>query len=246
MPERRSYNPIWLQTQPIAHRGLHGLDVPEDSLAACLAAADAGYAIELDVRLTSDNQIIVNHDTTTGRLSGTNRKIKHATAAELTAMPLAGTGQTIPLLSDVLEAVAGRVPIDIEIKHSISPRIIGPKLLDLLANYPGEVVVDSFDPRIVHWFRRHAPNLPCGQIAGSLPEKSAPRWTTALLRAMLLNFWTRPQFIKFDVRDYPNRMLSFWQQRLHVPVILWTVRTPDQLALARRDNHNVVFEHLHP
>jgi len=246
MPELYHYNPIWITTRPIAHRGLHGPGVPEDSQAAFGAAAAAGYAIELDIRMTADNQLIVNHDPTTGRLSGTNTSIKTTSAAELASLRLSGTAQSIPLLDDVLKLINGRVPLAIEIKHSIPPRAIGPLLMELLNTYPGEVSVASFDPRIVAWFRLHAPHIPRGQIASSLPEKSQPRWIRHIFRAMPLNFWSRPQFIAFDIRDYPNRALSFWQRRLHAPVVLWTVENDEQLATARQAGCNVVFEHIRP
>ncbi len=69
--------PAWLTERPIAHRGLHTGDsrVPENSLAAFQAAADAGYAIELDVQLTSDGQLVVCHDDDLTRMTGTAKKI---------------------------------------------------------------------------------------------------------------------------------------------------------------------------
>lgn len=55
-----------------AHRGLHTEDgtVPENSLPAFRAAAEAGYAVEMDVHLTADDQLVVFHDDTLERMCG--------------------------------------------------------------------------------------------------------------------------------------------------------------------------------
>lgn len=246
MPELRHYNPIWVTTQPIAHRGLHSAGVPENTLAAFAAAADAGYAIELDIRLTADGRIVVIHDPTTGRVAGQDLSVATTPAAKLTKLNLLNTRETIPLLADVFAGVHGRVPILIEIKTGSPMRVLGPTLIGLLANYSGEVAVESFDPRILMWLRRHAPAIPRGQLAGTLPEKPWPYLYRLFLRSMILNIWARPDFIAFDLRDYPTRMAVFWRHRMHIPVITWTVRRPDQLALAQHHRLNVIFENVRP
>ena len=52
-------------THDIAHRGLWGRGVPENSLAAAAAAIGGGFAIECDVRLSRDGTVIVFHDADT-------------------------------------------------------------------------------------------------------------------------------------------------------------------------------------
>ena len=48
---------------PVAHRGIHdNITVPENSLPAFNAAAEAGCGIELDVQFTKDRQLVVFHD----------------------------------------------------------------------------------------------------------------------------------------------------------------------------------------
>ena len=54
--------PAAFLTTPIAHRGLHGLGIPENSLAAAQAAIDAGYGIELDIQPARDGTPMVFHD----------------------------------------------------------------------------------------------------------------------------------------------------------------------------------------
>ncbi|HPE95084.1 MAG TPA: glycerophosphodiester phosphodiesterase family protein, partial [Bacillota bacterium] len=56
-----------------AHRGLHGGDVPENSLEAFRLAVENGYGIELDIRLTKDGRVIVFHDDSLERVCGDAR-----------------------------------------------------------------------------------------------------------------------------------------------------------------------------
>lgn len=247
MPEHRTYNPSWLGSTPVAHRGLHGAGVPENSLAAYKAAAAAGYAIELDVRLSGDNRLVIMHDRNVRRMTRHDLNVVATPAAQLAKLRLQGTAQTVPLLEDVLKTVRGRVPVLIEIKYPTPAKIVGPLIVRTLERYRGEVAVEAFDPRVVWWFKRHAPHLPRGQNAGTLPEyTSVPRWIRRLLCVMPLNLITRPQFIVFDLRDFPGRSLLFWEHVLNVPVLLWTVRTKRHQAIARHENFNIIFERLRP
>ena len=58
----------WLVETPIAHRGLHDKDHPENSISAFARAIDEGYPIELDVQLIADGTVVVFHDHTVGVL----------------------------------------------------------------------------------------------------------------------------------------------------------------------------------
>ena len=106
----------WLRGAFFAHRGLHGADRPENSLAAFTAAAARGLGMECDVQLTADDEAVVFHDFTLDRMTGQRGAVVERTAAALSAIPLAGGGETIPSLRALLDVVAGRVPLLIELK----------------------------------------------------------------------------------------------------------------------------------
>jgi hypothetical protein len=79
---------------------------------------------------------------------------------------VAGTDQTIWRLADLLQLVAGRVPLLIEIKAS---RILAwPKaciaIAKVLAGYNGPLAVMSFDLRVGEWFAKHAPDVVRGLV----------------------------------------------------------------------------------
>lgn len=246
MPELRQYNPTWLSERPVAHRGLHGPGVPENSLAAFKAAAAAGYAIELDVHLSADGQLVVIHDHNTKRLARRNLVVADTPAATLTRLQLQGTSQRIPLLVDVLKLVRGRVPLLIEIKHHIKPGRICPAVVALLKSYPGEVAVESFDPLTVIWFRFHAARIPRGQLTTTRRATPQPKWFRTFSNAMPLNLIAYPQFIGADITDQPKFSLKFWQFLLKVPVLIWVVKTKRDAALADREDYNIIFERLRP
>ena len=68
----------------IAHRGIFdNRKVPENSIKAFKNALNKGYAIELDIRLTKDNKIVVFHDDVLGRMTKKKGNIKNLTFEEL-------------------------------------------------------------------------------------------------------------------------------------------------------------------
>ena len=151
-----------------AHRGLHSRDksVPENSLTAFRLAAEAGYGIELDIQLSKDGQVVVFHDDTLDRVCGVHGRVDAFTLEELRGMRLCGTDERIPLLTEVFAVVAGRSPFIIELKTGPRNAELCEKGLALMRAYDGPYCVESFDPRIVGWFKKHAPDLLRGQLAG--------------------------------------------------------------------------------
>ena len=179
---------------PIAHRGLHdrGIGRIENSLSAVAAAAAAGYAIEIDVQCSSDGQAVVFHDDTLDRLTGETGAVAARTAAELAGIALTGATDTIPALPQVLSAVAGRVPLLVEIKDrsgtlSETDGRLEAAVASALADYAGPVAVMSFNPHSVARMAALAPGLPRGLTTSAFdPDEWAPvpPATCARLRGM--------------------------------------------------------------
>ena len=155
-----------------AHRGLHTQDktVPENSLPAFRAAGEAGYGMELDIQLSKDGQVMVFHDDTLDRVCGVHGRVDAFTFDELRQMRLCGTEETLPLLTEVFSVVQGRQPMIIELKTGPRNNELCEKGLALMRAYQQQYpdaafCVESFDPRIVAWFRRNAPDIFRGQLA---------------------------------------------------------------------------------
>lgn len=235
----------WLVDTPIAHRGLHGPGTPELSQTALLRAVQAGVAIEIDVRLCQD-AVVVIHDEDTSRVTGVRLVVADSNLIELQALTVIGSDKPLPSLDEALTIVQGRVPLLIEVKHRIPAEQIGPAVLASLSGYPGAWAIQSFDPRIIRWFRRHAPVVLRGQIAGDLSREGLRPLRRFVLETMIYNFVTRPDFLVWDADGLPNRLVNLWCAALNCPVLSWTVRTEEQLARARAAGAGVIFENLSP
>ncbi|MCA0870853.1 phosphodiesterase [Seohaeicola saemankumensis] len=236
---------------PLAHRALHDLTQqrPENSRAAIRAAVAAGYGIEIDLQLTSDGQAMVFHDYDMARLTGVSGPIRRITAAEAQDIALSGgDGETIPTLPEVLALVAGQVPLLIEIKDQDGG--MGPDIGPLeaacaraLAGYAGPVAVMSFNPYSVAEMARLAPDVPRGLVTSAYEPADWPlsRATCERLRAIPDFDRVQAAFISHEAEDLPRARVAELKAQ-GVPVLCWTIRSPEAEAEARRIADNVTFE----
>lgn len=225
MSQRRA--PDWITRWEYAHRGLHGSGVPENSLAAAEAAIAAGMGIECDIQRSLDDHPIVFHDWELERLTGRAGETEAHTADELEALYLLGTDEHPVRLVRFLEAVAGRVPLLIEIKsrpgHDVEWTCV--HVARLLENYAGDRVVMSFDPRMGEWFARNAPEITRGLVGtDSLPNGFEGVWRDPISMAA-----AQPDFLAVDVRDLLRDEAAAWRHTGR-PLLTWTVRSPETRA----------------
>jgi glycerophosphoryl diester phosphodiesterase len=243
--------PRSLVTIPLAHRGYHdrAADRPELSMAAFRAAIEAGYGIELDVQLTADDQAVVFHDDTLGRMTDSTGPVAARTSAELARIHLFGTAETIPTLRQVVGLVSGRVPLLIEIKDLQDTR--GPTggqleraVAESLADYPGPVAVMSFNPHIVLAMARLAPHLPRGltteyydhAVCAPIPPATCDR-----LREIPDYEATGSSFISHRHTDLGQTRVADLKAR-GADILCWTIRSPADEAAARTVADNITFE----
>jgi glycerophosphoryl diester phosphodiesterase len=235
---------------PIAHRGLHdrAAGIIENSRAAAEAAIAAGYGIELDIQAAADGEAMVFHDDEMPRLTGRPGRVTDYAAAELARTQLLGGGETVPTLAAFLALVAGRAPLLIEVKDQdgmLGPGV-GPleaRVAELLAGYAGPVALMSFNPYSVAALAKAAPGLPRGLTSCSFEDAdlSLPDYRLAEL-ANLADFErTGAAFISHDHRDLANPAVARLRAR-GVPILCWTVRSPEHEAAARKVADNITFE----
>ena len=235
-----------------AHRGLHDSagKIPENSLTAFRRAAEYGYGAELDVHLSKDGRLVVMHDESLLRTAGADRKICDLTAQELSGYRLEGTDEPIPYLEQVLELFNGKTPLVIEIKtKGGNAGVLTQKVCDMLDNYPDvRYCIESFDPRVLFWLRRHRPEIVRGQLSCNfIKERNNLVLPLAfLLTNLLLNFLTLPHFVAYKLED--RNGLSFRLCRLiwGVQEVNWTITRQEDAKEAVADNRIVIFEHCRP
>lgn len=235
--------------RPFAHRALHGLGRPENSREAIAAAVKAGYGIEIDVQQSADGAAMVFHDYALKRLTGARGTVQTRSAEELAAIPLLGGPTGAPTLPEVLELVAGRVPVAIEIKDqdgAMGPNV-GPleeAVAAALVGHEGPVAVMSFNPHSVAAMAELAPKVARGLTTCAWRTEDWPT-IPAARRAELTaipNFdRVGASFISHDRADLEDQAVADLKDR-GVPVLCWTIRSPEQEEIARRVADQITFE----
>lgn len=218
-----------------AHRGA-SLFAPENTMAAFRTAMDAGatYA-ELDVQLTRDRQLVVLHDADLMRMGGDPRRVARSTLAELQAVDVGRhrgpqfAGERVPTLEQVIDAVRGRMKLNVELKYNVPDPELAPAVIDLLRrkDFLGDAVITSLDYAALREVRRLEPRLRTGHIVtaalGDVTRSSADFLSLNAARATPL-LVRRARAAGKDV---------------HV----WTVNDPDaMLRMIERGVDNVITD----
>lgn len=232
-----------------AHRGLHGEGRAENSLSAFAAAADLGYGIELDVRLSADGEMVVFHDDTLTRVAGIDKRVDALTLAELRECRLSGTEDTVPTLKEVLSLIDGRVPLLIEIKEDAGNSRVTETLVKELQGYSGDYIVESFNPLSLKTFRRLRPDVPLGILSQHFCRRKEfkGKMLYFLLQNMLLNFLSTPDFVAYNHEDSRMASLKLTRAVFGTLTVAWTVRTPEEASAAREAGFDsIIFEGFIP
>ena len=237
----------WLTARPIAHRGLHRLGdgIVENTATAFAGALQHNYAIECDLQLTADNEAVVFHDETLERVTNDSGWVKHHTARALKTVTFKHGGDCIQTFSELLEQVAGRVTLVVELKsHFDGNTTLATRALDVLANYNGPHCLMSFDPDMIAAVAAQSPDTVRG-ITADRTTDSYYRMLPFAKRMNLRHFKhlekTRPHFISYHFRDLPFAPVQAIRAAGH-PIITWTIRTKDEERQALRYSDQVTFE----
>ena len=245
--------PNWLTARPIAHRGLHDKTkgVIENTPSAARAAIAHDFAIECDVQLSADGEAMVFHDFTLDRLVDAAGPVSARKAAELGVLAYKATTDRIPTLAQYLALIAGRVPLVCEIKSRFDGDMrLTDRVAAVAAEYKGPLALTSFDPAVVRHLRRLGVKNPLGIVA--LRVYDDPEWAGIseagkyALTHMLHFNETRPDFLSYWVGDLPSAVPMLCRAAVKMPVMTWTVRTPEQRAVAGKWADQMVFEGFIP
>ena len=243
--------PAVFLTRPIAHRAYHDITAgrPENSLAAVRAAVDAGYGIEIDLQLSADGVPMVFHDDTLDRLTNRTGPLARHSAKTLAATPLRHGAEGIPTLTELLDCVAGRVPLLIEIKDqdgALGPNIgaLEAATAEALAGYDGPLALMSFNPHAIAAMAQQAPHIARGLTTSAyLPADWAPVPVAVcdLLRGIPDYDRTGSCFISHEAADLHRPRVAELRAK-GAAVLCWTIRSAQAEAAARLIAQNVTFE----
>lgn len=237
----------------IAHRGLHGGSIPENSLAAFAAAAEAGYAIECDVHVTSEGVPVVFHDRTLSRMCQISETIERVTRAVLPSMRLHASDEFIPTLNEVLRVVAGRVPVFVDLQlPNTWARLRRPHWRATceavgaeLAAYEGPVGVMAWDPRQLRWFADRMPHVLRIQSGGVVAELALLPGVASLFDDLRVARLSKPHAFSYNAARLPRRTVGR-ARAAGRPVLAWTAHSPADLDRLVGHADNVIFEGFRP
>lgn len=154
----------------IGHRGFSGI-APENTLAAIRAAIATGVdMIEVDLTLSRDGAVVCFHDETLDRVTNGHGLLRGYDLADLRLLDAGRwfapefAGEPLPTLEEVLDSCRGRVALNLEIKPEAfdpaRPLVLERTLAALTErSMVDNVVISSFDPRVLLESRRLAPDL---------------------------------------------------------------------------------------
>jgi glycerophosphoryl diester phosphodiesterase len=242
----------WLMARPIAHRGLHdpARGIIENTASAALAAIAGRYGIEADLQASADGEAMVHHDDTLGRLTDGEAALRNMSAAALKRVAFRATSDRMMALGDLLDLVAGRVTLVLELKSRFDgdPRLAA-RTARVLGTYRGPVAVMSFDPALIAKMRRIAPGIVRGIVAGRRCPPSVWHLLSPAQRfklTFLLHGWnSRPAFLAYRVDDL-TAITPRTVRLLGLPLLTWTVRGAQDRAMATRFADQMIFEGFQP
>ncbi len=241
--------PAWLTARRIAHRGLHdgAAGIAENSLGAARAAIARGFAIECDIALTRDGEALVFHDATLERLTGAEGPLAALSLDEARRLRLKIGGETIPTLAELIAVIGGRVPLVCEIKSHFDGDVrLAARAAEIAAGYAGPLALESFDPALIAHLRAKNVPRPLGIVAeASYDDRYFAEMSAEQKRdcaAFLHIGATAPDFLSWRVDDLPHPTPTLMRALGQRPVLVWTVRTPAEKALARAYADQIVFE----
>lgn len=231
---------------PVAHRGLWDpKGAPENSLAAFEAAVDAGYGVELDVRLSSDGEVMVFHDAGLERMVGRQGRLDAHTAHELSHMRLRDGREPIPTLREVFDLVDGRALIHVEIKSR--PGAEGPldeAVARLVDDYRGPIVLIGFNVYSHAWWAAHRPDVIRGLDSYLYNDATAAGLPDDVRRSMQalehINI-AKPHFLALSW-DMLTTEPALEARAAGFPIVAWTIRSEDQAAEFAPHYDNLIFE----
>ena len=249
---RRNHPHLPLLTQyRYAHRGYHQKPtVPENSIAAFRRAVEAGYGAELDIHLMKDGHLAVIHDSSLLRTAGADVAIEDLTREELAQYRLEESDEQIPLLEDVLALFEGKTPLIVELKaEGGNHAALSAAAARLLDTYKGDYCIESFDPRVVHWFRRHRPSVCRGQLSCNLVADRTVRQPLPvrfILTNLLSNIAACPDFVAYKYEDRRNLSLRLCRAIWRPGRFNWTIDSQSAMTIAESEGAVCIFEQFEP
>lgn len=228
----------WLKKGVIYHRGKHGNGVKENTMEAFMGAIEDNLAIELDVRLTKDNQVVVFHDDNLKRMFDIDRNVDDISYDELCKI----TDNKVPLFEDVLSLVDNKVGLMVEVK-SVKVGKLEEEVYRILKEYKGRYVIISFNPFTLRYFRKKDPLIIRGQLSYNYKDSKYNCFEKLMLRRMWLNIFSKPHFISYGIDGLDYKFIGRIRKKGYF-ITGWTYKNEENKETLSKFYDNMVVEDL--
>jgi glycerophosphoryl diester phosphodiesterase len=148
----------------IGHRGCAD-QCPENTVAAVQRAGRYVDAVEVDVRRCGSGELVVFHDEHVDEVTDGTGRVADLTLAELRALDVAGSGEPVPRLGDVLDAVPPGVGAQLELKETG----LAADVRELLTDHTVDVAISSFRPAALEAALDLDWSVPAGYLFAEAP-----------------------------------------------------------------------------
>ena len=228
-------------TQPavVAHRGWSGV-APENSLASFRKAAEAGYGIELDVRLAQTGEVMVIHDETVDRTTSGSGRVADQAGEQLQRLDNgswfgpAFAGERLPSLTQAFEVIPSDCPVLVEMKTDDDKRTLPTAVAQVIEQVrrAATVIVISFDPFMLEAIRHVAPQVLRGQLVGSFEGTDLSEDEKKALQRLAFTEHVQQDLVLWQ-HDLIDEALVRRMSAAGYPLFAWTVDAPEELARMR-------------
>ncbi|MBO8427317.1 MAG: hypothetical protein IAC58_02000 [Firmicutes bacterium] len=215
----------------VAHRGLHNEKFTENGLNAFKNAIDKDVAIELDVHLSKDKELIVCHDDNLIRTTSKEGKIENLTLKEIKENYKLLDGSLVPTLKEVLALVNEKVPIVIELKPDTNLKNykeIAIKLMEELKtiNDKSNFIIICFYPHCLYAIRKYG-----------------------FIRCLLVGGNTRPYIFRhlFEGVDLDYHLFNKEKYRKSIKhrfTMSWTIDSLESANIAKKYSDSITFQNI--
>jgi glycerophosphoryl diester phosphodiesterase len=242
-PHKEGKDLSWMKGY-CAHRGLHNkeMGVEENSPTAFQLAIDAGLNIEMDIRITKDEQLIVFHDGDGRRMLSIDENIEHLTLEEIQSATIGNSTDRVLTLDEFLDMVSGNVGLIIEIKATSKNDRVCQLCAETLDGYSGNFSICSFRPEIVRWFAKNRKHFIRGQLIENILTDKRYSWTVRILQTFNgFAFFAKPNFLSVE---YRHARFFTWIRMFGGILSIWTIRDQKSMDKYRQKADAIIFENV--
>ena len=246
MPRVTDAADMELQNTDYALNGIYKDRSCEGTLSAISTARSEGYGVAITVRMTADGRLVVFHERDLKQRYGISSRIRDISYKKLCDVCTSFSKECVPTLSDVLSSIDGHVPLLIEIVSAPNLHKLCARLAESMDRYGGAFSVVSADPRVLAFFKKYRPRFARGQIIYKRYPKGFPRIKAFIIKGMLCNASTRPDFFIVDKAIIKTPAFILATGLFRAQGFMQGVNTLERYDECKRHGMYAVFKNIRP